>query len=455
MLKKILVLSSIMFSYELVAQHDVTYDFIEADASKRYLHSNTDKTDTRKTVDVGEICTFTIKNVNTFIYDVSINGEVVDLHSEPPAAFTLFFKALSLIATAAKINDTAEAPPKKTKAADRNTNPDPMANYTNAVRRFRGHLANLEAWKAKYDNVLNICHTDGKSGDAIIKQVRDYMKADTSLIIIDGMKHYDSTMTALEDIFAYLELLDASEKIEKKDDRAELKILRDKIKAFDYSAFFERFNILCKQAINPNTYMVISSPVIAEGDYINFIIKISPRKDVKYAQQLKTFSFEYPVHISQNFKVDFSTGVFFAFGDAKGTTYRLEPIPNDPLNVKIARNNPRASAVLPSIGAAMHGSWRCTQALALGGTLGLGLNGESIINPNFYLGASGIFGWRERIVFTAGCALTYVDYISTSYSPDQIVAINSVKQEDLTEKTYRAGLFLSLTYNLTNKKKGQ
>lgn len=444
-----LFLLSLTTACLLKAQHDVTYDFQTLNAAKRFQHfdGSAMRDSSVTTVRAGDVCTFTIVNVNTFIYDVSINGESVSMHSEPPEAFKLFFHASSL---------SVESTPADSHRVNQKLKSDEKGDaYAKALGKFQQQLERLEAWKSHYDIVLNICQSDGTSDSTIIKDVTEYMspylKPD---IIMAGTDDYDGTMTALSNaITAYSKLPDA-EKQDVAESKETLIELQVKLQAFDYPAFFTRFNILYKQATNANTYRVVSAPVVAEHDLINFKIKIVPRNDLKYAQPLHEYTFDYPVRVRSNIKVDFSTGVFFSFDEARGRTYRLDPIPGDTQNVMIVQNTP-SSATLPSLGAAIHASWRTGPAFACGGMLGLGLNSKSIINPNFYVGLSGIFGWRERFILSFGYALNHVDYLGRNYRVEQVISKNAVSEDQLTEKTYRGGLYLAFTFNLTNQKKNQ
>lgn len=456
-MKYIVVISFLLFVSVLNAQHDVSYDFAEQAAYKRITHTDQAKPGVTKltTVAQGDACSFTVKNVNTFLYEVSVNGETVALNSDPPQAFQVFFNAVSFAGDAAAVSSSSEVVPSAESAhlsADRRRL---ISSYKNKLDSFRDSLANLEAWKMKYDGLLNTIQVDGLTGDSITVLVKEFMNGYTPTTVVSyGMRTYNNTLTLLQQAIDAINQLPGEEQKAKQDDLKKLLELQTKIEVFGYPAFFTRFSILHKQALNHKSYYVVSPPVIAEKDYINFKISIQPRKDLKFAQPLQTLSFEYPVRIRNSVKVDFSSGIFVSFNEARGRSYRLDPVPGDSTKVMIAKNEPAAFA-LPSLGAAIHGSWRRSPSFAFGGMLGIGLNSANITDANFYFGLSFIGGWRERFILNCGFALNHVDYLSKDFYVGQVLRKSDVTTDKLTEKTYRGGPFIALTFNITNKKQSQ
>ncbi len=464
-MKTKLVIIACVIVHLLKAQHIIEYDFVAGNSLSLIKHQDSEFK-TRTTVEAGESCTFMIKNVNTFLYKVEVNGNVVDLHGEPPEAFVFFFNAKNFANLSGNLTsqELVESNMKKD-SLQRNDSISPSEIYQEYLDNIYDALVKLEQWKVKYDGLMNIVQTDGLTGDSIIYLVNQYIGNKQPLTIIEkGSEDLQTVEKVISEFLKAAEKMKAANaKVGKNeeivisdaildDDLKRIKELSENIQKFNYPAFFNKFSILLKQATNPKSYYVNSVPVFASQDYIKFHISITPREDLKYAQLLQAIEFEYPIRVTRGIKIDYSTGLFFSFDEARGRTYRLDPLSGDTASVFVMHNTPNAVA-LPALGAAIHGSWRFNPAFAAGGMLGLGLNSTTITDANFYVGLSGIFGWEERFILNAGYAFNRVDYLKENYYVGQVLNKNAVSANELTAKTLRGGLFIGLTFNLSNKKK--
>jgi len=218
----------------------------------------------------------------------------------------------------------------------------------------------------------------------------------------------------------------------------------------NYAEIFQNINTLFSELRNKNNFSVVSDPVQAEKDVINFNIKITPRNSINTSGGLEGRQFSASVPIKGGVKIDFSTGLFITMG-LNDRKYSVNPSSNDTLKSIISedKNNNFAQVLL---GALMHISKRTTSNFKLGGTFGFGLNTTNISNANIFLGASCIFGSREMFIVSTGLSLANIDYLKGNYKLKTEYTTTSI-DSDITEKTLRPGWFISFTYNLTNLKK--
>lgn len=231
---------------------------------------------------------------------------------------------------------------------------------------------------------------------------------------------------------------------------SEIEDLKKTIDDYNYSMLFQNINILFTELNNQNNFFSVSDPVQAEKDLINFDVKITPRKNITSSSALETRDFSTSVPIEGGVKIDFSTGLFMTTG-LYNRQYSVTESNSDKTNSIISEDSNNSIANV-SLGALMHISPRCTSSFKPGFTFGFGLNSTDITNANVFVGGSAIFGNNERFIVSTGLSLANVDYIKGKYSLNSEIKTTTIETE-LTEKATRAGLFLSFTYNLTNKKK--
>lgn len=230
----------------------------------------------------------------------------------------------------------------------------------------------------------------------------------------------------------------------------EIEDIKKKVDKYDYTKLFEEINQLITELRNENNYFIASDPVQAKKDIINYNVKITPRKGVESLTALENRNFNIEIPIKGGVKIDFSTGLFITT-NLQDRKYTKTVVPTDTLQTIITENKNNSLAQL-SLGALMHISPRWTGNFKPGFTFGLGLNSSNLSNAQIFIGGSAMFGSNERFIVSTGVSLANVDYLNGKYSLDTPTK-NSTIDNSLTEKSLRAGWFISFTYNLTNKKK--
>lgn len=232
--------------------------------------------------------------------------------------------------------------------------------------------------------------------------------------------------------------------------KSEIESIKKKVDEYDYNQLFQNISKLFSELKNENNYFIVSDPVQAKKDIINYSISISPRKGIESLTAMESRKFTTEVPIKGGIKIDFSTGLTISSG-LYDRTYNMTVSSNDSSKSIISLNNNNNIGTL-SLAALMHVSKRTSACFKPGLTFGLGLNTTEIKEAQIYIGASGILGTQERFIFTIGASMANVDYLKPEFNLDQEILTERLSN-DITEKTSRVGFFIGFSYNLTNKKK--
>jgi|GEM_PF-3473899 len=229
---------------------------------------------------------------------------------------------------------------------------------------------------------------------------------------------------------------------------AEITRLKNSVDNFDFNSLFASLNNIIFELKKESNFFIVSDPVQANTDIVNFKIDISALSRVNSASNLDQRNFSIAVPVVGGFKFDFSTGIFITSG-LHDRQYRTVTVSKDTSMIKMNRND---NLVNISIGAMMHISQRCNNNIKVGGSIGTGLSSDNLSKLNTFFGPCLIIGKQEQLIITAGLAISQVDYLKSKYTLDNPIAKSEI-DETLTEKATRLGCFISFTYNLTSNKK--
>lgn len=230
----------------------------------------------------------------------------------------------------------------------------------------------------------------------------------------------------------------------------EIENVKKKVDEYKYAELFLSIRTLYSELLNENNYFIISDPVQAKHDIINYTVKITPKKDIESMIAFQSREFSTEVRIKGGIKIDFSTGL--AISGLYDRTYSTDISSNDTTKSIIIQNNNYNFGNL-SLAALMHISKRTTCFIKPGLTFGLGLNSTDLKDAQIFTGLSGILGTQERFIATIGATIANVDYLNSEFSLNKEVSTAIIEKNGITEKTNRIGFFVGLSYNLTNKKK--
>ncbi|MHB9140334.1 MAG: hypothetical protein ACYC25_00475 [Paludibacter sp.] len=319
----------------------------------------------------------------------------------------------------------------------------------------------LEESKVLKNRLVGISLTDGLSYNEALEKTNElYVKFPFSNYPENLINSFDKTYKQFKSTYE-LYLVNLIVKKKFNDDESKVKssvvALYNEIESLkslsikeNYAEIFQNINTLYAELRNNNNFSVVSDPVQAEKDVINFEIKITPRKNISTSGNLESRQFTTSVPINGGVKIDFSTGLFITTGlhDRK---YSINQTSNDTLKSIISEDTNNNLAQV-SLGALMHISPRWSNNFKPGFTFGFGLSTTDISNADIFIGASGIFGTQERFIVSTGLSLAKVDYLKGNYKINTEYTTTFL-DNSITEKALRAGWFISFTYNLTNLKK--
>ncbi len=204
---------------------------------------------------------------------------------------------------------------------------------------------------------------------------------------------------------------------------------------------------------NDKNFEVTAPPVQADGDFINFVVNIVPERTHALGAFKMSKEFNFNAPIEGGLKVDFSVGPAFSFGrNSRDENFFLEDAETEGNSILRKRDN--NNVINPGIGAFMHFYKRNSKSTAVGGLFGVGAGFQDLadVNLSFYTGISLIMGKRERLMLNAGLSFLNVERLKTGeFEVDEEYLIEEIDISDVTEKVFKTSVFLSLTYNLTNR----
>lgn len=437
-----------------LAQHEVIYNFLTSDSTSVLEFPD------GKAINYKSTSVIKIKNINRLLYDITVKGENIELNSETPEVFKLFFNT-----TKFSDDEVSDVKAQEDSQQDKivgltQSESENIKAYNKTLASFKNAIRDLEETKTAYDNIYITAYTDGQKGKSIIEDLRKLsllrMQKPTKAELMNECNKRIATFNkSYKEVKQAYEKLNITAKEIVKESYNDVNDMKEKVEKFKYDQLFSKMALLYEKATSTNTYEYISSPIIAQKDYINYSIEIKPKSDLKNVAADRNEKFEIPVSIRYGWKIDFSTGVFFGSNDIEDQKYHTASIENDTINVVIKRNR-RTNSFKPALGAMMHISPRFARSFTPAISLGLGLNSTNISDAVYCLGASLIAGKDERLILSFGAMGARVDVLKGNYVSGQQIKKSAIDSDsDLVEKGFRVGYFVGITYNLTNKKKGQ
>ncbi len=211
------------------------------------------------------------------------------------------------------------------------------------------------------------------------------------------------------------------------------------------------------QAVQNERFEIVTKPQLVddEADYTDFTLNLGNTID-------KTTQTISPIRIYQSggLKIDFSTGIAFGLAGAKDRSYSLQQPDTSAL---IIRQNNNYNKFFPSVAAFIHVYGRDYYRSVLPAlTFGISTNPAGLEQTSFYAGGSLMFrnSMLKRIIISGGLAAANVNYLKNTYQTDYTYTaknfknytnLKALKDEDLVERKFRTGWFVSVSYNLSKK----
>ena len=161
---------------------------------------------------------------------------------------------------------------------------------------------------------------------------------------------------------------------------------------------------------------------------------IDAEKDLRTGIPLKR---EYlKVRVGGGMQFANSTGIGFNYLANQRKEYYMRD------SILSVRNDNR---VVPMVNLFLNFYPRNVRTVNIGGAMGIGVSLQEELAINYLLGISAVFGTHNRIFLTAGVDFAPVKALRSDYYVGQV--IDGSYTDALTKNVYRAGAFISITYN--------
>jgi len=199
--------------------------------------------------------------------------------------------------------------------------------------------------------------------------------------------------------------------------------------------------------INKSNFTYVSNPIKVKSDEVKFDLKITSENRLKCDKDNEVVILK-TLKTKGGWKVDFSTGIFFNGGndDFLGRELQYKAI-ND--SISTIQSKDGGDRMLLSVGALMHIYYRNGGKINWALSPGLSTTSE-LDGLNFHLGASAIFGRKNRLVITSGVTMREVKILDKNYDFDVEYNKSELPESPPTIKVFpKFGWFLSLTYNFS------
>lgn len=213
--------------------------------------------------------------------------------------------------------------------------------------------------------------------------------------------------------------------------------------------------IVNRVLLNKDSYVYVSEPIQAYGDYLSFDIDIKEKKkiDDEYVIFSSTKKFSYKEFVKGGMRLDFGVGVSLDFG-SKNQEYVIN---EDNVGNKYLLSSTK-SDYSPKLVGLLHASKRSSNNIAFGFSLGTALDVANFDISSIYIGPSLLWGRSNKIIFTAGPSFKKIKELNPEFQKytGQIALPSSFNLDETKYvNSYKIGIFFAITYNLTNTQRGK
>lgn len=434
-------------------------------------------TDVVNSVKWGSLTVFQIKDINKFLYKVTIAGRSFELQTPMPSELQTLFRQTQSDRQKSETNAKAKEAVTQAEAAADKANKlqenvrndrvahgeaiDPLEQALDEVKRkFQAYLAAVR--QASMD-ILSL----KRSRNQLISIAQKDMSFASIATEVSGVNwpisNIESNYTDVKDRYQETLLEVANAKSLAADDQSKLVIvtaIENNLKTaqtlIDEEALLsmvDDINYLYTELTNESNFTVVAPPVQMDGDIVSYEITVTPTATRSLAPYRNPMKFTFDVPAQGGTKVDFSVGPAVSFGkDAKDEKYYLEETPNS--DEVILRRRANNNVIIPSLGAFMHVYRRSAKWAAIGGMFGIGVGFQSTseVNANLFLGLTAVLGKQQKVMLSGGASYLKVDRIkSEQYVEGNNYDATKINLADVTERVYKPSGFISISYNLSNR----
>lgn len=507
-MKKIILLLFSILPFCIFAQvSNISLDFCNPEYPISYNKKDKSEiTETKnKYVKFGETVNFTIKNVNTQLYSVTLDGENITYNSEIPAALKIFTAASAPDETTPKSTQSSGIPKSKNgeKPDDTSDIFDETTFYIRKFNTFKKAVKNLEDLKTIYlqlqsfsqseidatntteyiksksktiiqkfrndENIFdqisvlktaiddakmeeeeaynNLPKIEATRKEKLQKQVDILMKNDSTHVDVNSLKTINTEDD--EDVLLLKRASDLHQKAAS---------LNQQVNDFDYTALGKQVIKLYASIKNSTNYEVSSAPIQADGDDIEFSFKVTPKTNLDFASPTKEIKKTY-------LKIWVKGGCQFKFGVGLGmntiglfnSSFTLntrdsivDTITGSKVGQVLISRDKNRDWFIPNGVAYAHFLSRVARFVSVGGSVGVNVDFKDVKSSGFNIGFTSAFGNKYSVAFTVGASFGSVEKLNGKYETNKLYKQAEVDATALTKTAFRCGLFFGLSLNLTS-----
>jgi len=309
--------------------------------------------------------------------------------------------------------------------------------------------------------VDNYCNKNIGTVDTIASKMSYWMQSYQE----DMKSVFDELETVYTEMLEYSKLLCSESNTYKKSDSVsfeKIKKIRDQLSSTAPMEVAGGVSMMINNLLTGNSFSHPYHPVLVEKDTLAYTIVT--RQSSRFASVINKYgiklcnidSFEYKIPTKGLFKLNFSVGMAFMYNSLRPTSYYLNPaianVTGDSVEVSIKEGR-KTNRFRPAIAALAHAYWKLGGDITPALTIGLSTNPTDFSDASYFLGLSGIMGHQNRFVFTIGISGSKVEYLKSRYDLNKKyykIDFVNINDSDLSEKTFRAGMFFAASYNISS-----
>ncbi len=470
---RIVLLLGFMFM-NLLAHSQITYDF-----------NRPSKLDKVKPVEVTNTVVFKVKNINTFRYQVLLQGRSIDYVTQVPSELQMIFrlpkqeldqdsdntqKGVAAAQAAEKLMSQEAA-----KAAENLANPPAVmtASEKEGLEKYKDLMAELSATCRDYAKSFEKIAELKFHRIKLINLSKGRWKNHAELV---NNMPADLTETAMKK--AYVEFVKLYVKVEVlyKKAQKEAKITSNKAdkEAIDeaYEAIDGGYDgieetavlsliddiITLQTELRKSEYFTVNSPPIQmDGDFVEFDVSITPAKVNNLLPYEPATGFKIQVPTKGGWRADFSIGPTISFGNgARHEKFFLDSsvgpaTDNDPTtfgDTGVLRQTSPPDAIRAGTAAMIHVYRRSGNEANFGWMFGVGAGFESFddVDLSLYTGPTLVVGKREKFMISSGVSFHRVDRLRGGLELEATYNAADIDLDNLTDKILRPSFFIGLSY---------
>ncbi len=453
-MKKITFLLLLLFSLISTSSAQSIFEF---DFSRMINMNYTELQNRIKPVKNGDFMIVKINNINTFLYKVSIEGKQIELQTPIPTELQRLFRIPD--------NETREDE-KKTLEGLGDTKAALLTMEMINEKKKNILLTNLIKNCAEYVELSEEIAELKFARMELITYAKQNLTFDEMQENIGGL--YIPTAhkmrTTYKDFIKYYHIVEvlyeaAQDTVSSADSMKVVKATEhiedgfDKMNEENILSMIEDILVLQTGLENEKNFNVSSPPIQVEGDLVSYKVSITPTRVNSLSSFKNPLSWTIDAPAYGGWKADFSVGPTLSFGkNSKDEKFFFAPTESDTIATFQMRDN--QNSINPSLAAMMHFYKRTGQNKAFGFMFGVGAGFQSVNDPSLsiFLGGSAILGKSRKIMISTGLSYLSIDKLKSpefvvgqSYNPQKI------NISEVTEKTFRPSLFVSISYSIANR----